>query len=66
MMEADREQAAFAKIKEIKLQLPLRTHVNLHSMKLLHNQSIRDSVVAALERYFRANPVDGGGPMAAG
>jgi hypothetical protein len=48
----------FSQIKEIKLQLPLRTHVNLHSMKLLKNQSIRASVVAALDRYFQAHPLE--------
>lgn len=48
----------FATIKEIKLQLPLRTHVNLHSMKLLKNQSIRESVVAALDRYFQSHPLE--------
>lgn len=48
----------FATIKEIKLQLPLRTHVSLHSMKLLKNQSIRESVVAALDRYFQSHPLD--------
>lgn len=50
------------KSKEIKLQLPLRTHVSLHSIKLLKNQSIRDSVVVALERYFRDHPVDASAP----
>jgi hypothetical protein len=56
----------FAQIKEIKLQLPLRTHVNLHSMKLLKNQSIRDSVVAALDRFFMAHPLEPiGAPIAA-
>lgn len=46
------------KVKEIKLQLPLRTHVSLHSIKLLKNQSIRDSVVVALDRFFRDHPVE--------
>lgn len=45
-------------VKEIKLQLPLRAHVNLHSIKLLKNQSIRDSVVAALDRFFQAHPLE--------
>ncbi|MBI2076896.1 MAG: hypothetical protein HYT80_00795 [Euryarchaeota archaeon] len=45
-------------VKEIKLQLPLKTHVSLHSMKLIRNQSIRDSVVAALDRFFQAHPLE--------
>jgi hypothetical protein len=61
MGTADNEKLGpngFVQIKEIKLQLPLRTHVNLHSMKLLRNQSIRESVVEALERYFEAHPLE--------
>lgn len=50
--------AAYNQTKEIKLQLPLRTHVNLHSIKLLKNQSIRDSVVVALGRFFEAHPLE--------
>lgn len=54
----------FEKLKEIKLQLPLRTHVSLHSIKLLKNQSIRDSVVVALDRFFREHPVEPSAPTA--
>lgn len=61
MMETERRSLGpneFATVKEIKLQLPLKTHVNLHSMKLLKNQSIRDSVAAALDRYFQSHPLE--------
>ena len=49
---------AIASSKEVKLQLPLKTHVSLHSLKLIKNQSIRDSVVRALDEFFRQHPVD--------
>jgi hypothetical protein len=52
------EMEGIASSKEVKLQLPLRTHVSLHSMKLIKNQSIRDSVVRALDQFFRQHPVD--------
>lgn len=52
------QAALLEKVKEIKLQLPLRTHVSLHSLKLLKNQSIRDSVVVALDRFFRDHPME--------
>lgn len=61
------ETGGIAASKEVKLQLPLRTHVSLHSLKLIKNQSIRDSVIRALDQFFREHPVDAfalGGPDA--
>jgi phenylalanyl-tRNA synthetase alpha subunit len=52
------DEHAWQQSKEVKLQLPLRTHVSLHSIKLLKNQSIRDSVIVALDQYFRDHPVE--------
>ena len=45
-------------LKEVKLYLPIQTHVSLHSLKLLRSQSIQASVVAALRSYFDHHPVE--------
>ncbi len=39
-------------LKEVKLKLPLKHHVHLHSLKLLRNQSISELVANALDAYF--------------
>lgn len=41
-----------SELREVKLKLPLRHHVTLHSLKLLKNQSISDLVADALDSYF--------------
>lgn len=53
-------------LKEVKLKLPLRHHVSLHSLKLLRNESISDLVSGALEAYFARTPLPtpSGGPAA--
>ena len=40
--------------KEMKLNLPVRYHVHLHSMKVLTGKQISDTVTEALEFYFAA------------
>jgi len=44
--------ARLSELKEIKLKLPVRHHVNLHSLKLLRSESISELVALALEAYF--------------
>lgn len=39
-------------LKEIKVKLPVRQHIKLHSIKLMMNQNISDTVEEALEAYF--------------
>jgi hypothetical protein len=39
-------------IKELKVKLPLRFHVKLHSMKLLSGKTMASAVGEALEAYF--------------
>lgn len=51
-----------SELKEVKLKLPLRHHVSLHSLKLLRGQSISDLVAVALDAYFTRTAV----PSAAG
>lgn len=41
--------------KELKIKLPLRYHVRLHSLKLLRKQNIAESVMRALDDYFSRN-----------
>ena len=56
-----------AELREVKLKLPLRHHVSLHSLKLLRNQSISELVAHALDAYFAKVTVPGSpGPAAAG
>lgn len=54
-----------AELKEVKLKLPLRHHVSLHSLKLLRNQSISVLVATALDAYFSKSAVPGTGSMVA-
>lgn len=39
-------------LKEIKVKLPVRQHIKLHSIKLMMNQNISTTVEHALESYF--------------
>lgn len=39
-------------LKEVKFVIPVKHHVNLHSWKLLQNETISDTVARALEEYF--------------
>ena len=45
-------ESRLAELKEVKLKLPLRHHVSLHSLKLLRNRSISELVANALDAYF--------------
>lgn len=38
--------------REIKVRLPLRHHLRLHSVKILTGRQMSDVVAAALEDYF--------------
>lgn len=44
-------------IKELKVKLPLRFHVKLHSMKLLSGKTMASAVAEALEAYFTRAPL---------
>ena len=46
-------EGRLAELKEVKLKLPLRHHVSLHSLKLLRNESISELVATALDAYFQ-------------
>lgn len=39
-------------LKELKVKLPLRHHIKLHSLKLVKKEPISDTVLAALNDYF--------------
>lgn len=53
-------------LKEVKLKLPIRHHVSLHSLKLLRNQSISELVASALDAYFAKTAVPRAGPVGPG
>lgn len=59
-------ESRLAELKEVKLKLPLRHHVSLHSLKLLKNRSISELVANALDAYFNKHkmPVTGSMPDA--
>lgn len=38
--------------REIKVKVPVSTHLRLHSLKLLHGQNISETIEAALTMYF--------------
>ncbi len=39
-------------LKELKVKLPLRHHIRLHSLKLVRKEAISDTVMKALTEYF--------------
>lgn len=39
--------------KEIKVRIPMGQHIKLHTLKVLHGQSISTTVKVALANYFR-------------
>lgn len=39
-------------LKELKVKLPLRHHIKLHSLKLVKKEPISDTVLKALVDYF--------------
>jgi hypothetical protein len=39
-------------LKELKVKLPLRHHIRLHSLKLVRKEPISDTVMKALTEYF--------------
>lgn len=45
--------------KQLKVKIPVRMHVRLHTLKILTGETISDTVAEALEAYFRRR---GGGP----
>lgn len=55
--ESDANTKTLERVKEIKLQLPLRTHVRLRSEKLLRGETIASTVNAAVAAYFERHPI---------
>lgn len=45
--------AHLATEKEIKVRIPMEQHIKLHTLKVLHGQSISVTVKVALANYFR-------------
>lgn len=43
-------------VREMKVKIPLRLHVSLHSLKLLSGRQISDIVTEALTTYMAAQP----------
>ncbi len=43
--------------KELKVKIPVRQHLRLHSLKVLTGTNISDTVAAALEAYFEGSTV---------
>ena len=50
-------------VKELKVKLPLRFHVKLHSLKLLRGKTMSGAVAEALEAYFGKPEHTPDGPM---
>lgn len=47
---------------ELKVKVPARRHVRLHTRKILTGEEISATVTAALEAYFEGHAVDGSAP----
>jgi hypothetical protein len=53
MMEAiSNDEIEGGELKELKVKLPLRHHIRLHSLKLVRKEPISDTVMKALTDYF--------------
>lgn len=53
----DGNDETLTQVKEIKLQLPLGTHVRLRAEKLLRGETIASTVNAAVTAYFERHPI---------
>ena len=42
--------------REVKVRIPVRLHLKLHTIKVLTGKPISDCVTEALEAYFTADP----------
>lgn len=55
-MDADwiygKRQVDMDEVKELKVKLPLKFHVKLHSLKLLRGKTMSGTVAEALDAYF--------------
>jgi len=55
-MDADwiygKQSVDLDEVKELKVKLPLKFHVKLHSLKLLRGKTMSGTVADALEAYF--------------
>ncbi len=57
-MQPKTDETPLSRIKEVKVKLPIRYHVRLHSIKVLSGKQISATVAEALEDYFRdQNPM---------
>lgn len=41
-------------VKELKVKIPVAYHVKLHSLKILTGKQMRETIVEALDEYFRS------------
>lgn len=48
----DGDDPRMEELKEVKFVIPVKHHVNLHSWKLLQNETISETVSRALNEYF--------------
>ena len=42
--------------KELKVKIPVRHHLRLHSIKVLYGKHISDCITEALDAYFAEKP----------
>ncbi|HEV8361734.1 MAG TPA: hypothetical protein VGR28_14890 [Candidatus Thermoplasmatota archaeon] len=52
MLEGEPEDAL--SLKEIKVRIPVSFHLKLHAFKVLKGKPISDTIVEALDAYFKA------------
>lgn len=57
-MEPVMPDAATLSPKELKAKIPVRLHLQLHSIKVLTGRPICETVTQALDEYFAAHPVE--------
>ena len=42
--------------KDLKVRIPVKYHMQLHTLKILRGKSLSDAVTEALDEYFAKNP----------
>ena len=45
-----------AQNKDLKVRIPVKYHMQLHTLKILRGKSLSDAVTEALDEYFAKNP----------
>jgi hypothetical protein len=60
------EDTDLSERKTVKVSIPAKLHLQLHTVKILKGKNISDTVEAALDEYFEGRIGEGGEPPVSG